>query len=96
MGPKPNPWYTLFHSRKFWLVILDLVVSTILYFVPKYAPGAVEDTRFLVAAIQPVFLLIIYSITQQNVAGINATETSALWKMYNSEESEEESTPPAT
>lgn len=63
-------WKTLFKSRKFWLLILDAVISITLYFVSHYAGAALEDVKFIILALQPIFLLVIYSITQQNVAGI--------------------------
>jgi hypothetical protein len=62
-----NPFAILLRSRKFWLLILDVVVSATLYFVGKYAPVAAEDVKFLIALLQPVFLLLIGSIAYQNV-----------------------------
>jgi hypothetical protein len=50
------------NSRKFWLLILDTVISLTLYFVSKYAMGAVEDVKFLVLALQPVFVTIILAV----------------------------------
>jgi len=58
----PNPFSALLHSRKFWLLILDTVISLTLYFVSKYAMGAVEDVKFLVLALQPVFVTIILAV----------------------------------
>jgi uncharacterized membrane protein HdeD (DUF308 family) len=58
----PNPFSALLHSRKFWLLILDTVISLTLYFVTKYSPAATEDVKFLILALQPVFVTIILAI----------------------------------
>lgn len=57
----------LLNSAKFWTAIIDLVVSLILYFVGKYAAaGAFEDVKFVIAALQPVFLMLIGSIAYED------------------------------
>jgi hypothetical protein len=48
-------------------MVVDVVVSSTLFFVGKYLPGAAEDVKFLIVTIQPVFLLVIGSIAAQNV-----------------------------
>lgn len=63
-----NPFSGLIRSRKFWLLILDTIISLTLYFVGKYSPVAFEDIKFLIAAIQPVFVMVIYGITAEDVA----------------------------
>jgi hypothetical protein len=69
----PNPFSSLLHSRKFWLTILDLTVSIVLYFVGKYAgPSAFDDVKFLIFALQPVFVTIIIGITLEDRALIAA------------------------
>lgn len=68
---KPNPARDLLQSRRFWLMVIDLIISLVLYFTGKYAtPQANDDIRFLIAAIQPVFLTIITAITVQSIAEI--------------------------
>jgi len=67
-----NPLKTLLQSRKFWVMILDLVVSFLLYFVAKYAQVALEDVKFVILVLQPVFLLLIYTIYGQNVETIKS------------------------
>jgi len=63
----------LFTSRKFWLMVADVVVSVGSYFVTKYAsPELTKDVLFLIGALQPVILLVIGSLTVQNVAEIKA------------------------
>jgi len=68
---KPNPFSALLHSRKFWLLILDTVIMLTLYFITKYSPAAIEDVKFLILALQPIFVTVIIAI---------ATEDSALAK----------------
>lgn len=61
-----KPIYLLARSRKFLLLILDTVVSLSLYFVSQYAPGAAEDVKFLIGAIQPVFIALIGAIAYED------------------------------
>jgi hypothetical protein len=64
---------TIWRSRKFWLAVSDVVVSLVTYFVGKYLnPDSAKDILFLIGALQPVMLLVIGSITIQNVEGIKA------------------------
>ena len=45
-------------------LIVDAVISILLFFVGKYAPLAIEDVKFLVVALQPViaiYLGLVYS-----------------------------------
>ncbi len=62
----PNPFKALLYSRKFWLLILDTVVSLVLYFVGKYAPLAAEDVKFAILGLQPVFVAIIIAIAWED------------------------------
>jgi hypothetical protein len=63
---------SLLKSRKFWLLILDTVVSLGLFFVGKYAPGSMEDVKLIIVALQPLFILVIASITVEDVAAYRA------------------------
>jgi hypothetical protein len=56
----------LLGSRRFVLLILDCVISLILYFVSKYAGGSLEDVKYVIASLQPIFLMMIYAITKDN------------------------------
>lgn len=59
----------LLGSRKFLLLILDTFVSILLYFGGKYlSPNSLEDMKFLIAALQPVFVTLIYSIAKEDAA----------------------------
>lgn len=72
---KPN----LFHSRKFWIMIVDLVVSLATYFITRYAsPAQANDALFLIGAIQPVVVTVVASITVQNVAAMNQPKGETL------------------
>jgi len=62
---------SIFSSRKFWIMTIDVIVSLTTYFVGKYLnPEAGKDILFLVGALQPIVLLVVGSITIQNVEGI--------------------------
>jgi len=71
---KPN----IFKSRKFWLMILDLVLSLALFFGAKYlAPVLFADVKYLIGALQPVFVFLIVSIAYEDAAYIKSTPTSS-------------------
>lgn len=63
---------SIWKSRKFWLTLADIVVSTVTYFVTKYvAPEIGNDVLYLIGAWQPIIILLIVTYTVQNVAAIN-------------------------
>jgi hypothetical protein len=65
------PMVQLLHSRKFWLMICDVVISLATYFITKYAnPDAAKDILLVIATVQPVVIAVIVAITVQNVEGI--------------------------
>ena len=73
----------LFQSRKFWLMVADVVVSLTTYFVGKYMnPAAAQDLLFLIGAVQPVVISVIVSITVQNIEGIKAEAKVEEAKLY--------------
>ena len=64
MEPKPSIWT----SRKFWLMVADVVVSLSTYFITKYiSPTAANDILYVIGLLQPVVIALITSITVQNV-----------------------------
>ncbi len=66
-----NPIKSLLGSRKFLLLVLDVVVSVILYFISKYAsPSVADDVKTLIGLMQPVWIAVIVAITIQNVEQI--------------------------
>ena len=50
------------------MAIVDVVISTVLYFGGKYAGAHVDDIKFLVAAFQPVVIMVIAGITVEDTA----------------------------
>lgn len=68
-----NPFQSLLLSRKFWLLILDTVISLVLFFGAKYlTPAALEDVKVLIIALQPVFVTIIGAIAHEDAANAKA------------------------
>ena len=64
-----NAFMLLLRSRKFLLLVLDVVVSLALYFVGKYAgAGAFEDVKLVITSVQPVFIAIIVAIAVEDGA----------------------------
>jgi drug/metabolite transporter (DMT)-like permease len=59
----------LLQSRKFWLLILDTVISVATFAVGHYvAPQYSEAALFLIGALQPVFVAIIGGIALEDAA----------------------------
>lgn len=59
--------FPLLRSRKFWIVVLDVVVSSALFFGAKYiAPATFEDVKFVIGVLQAPVLLLIAAYTVQN------------------------------
>jgi len=64
-----NPFQLFVRSRKFWLLVLDTVISLALFFVGKYGgPSAMEDVRFVILTLQPVIIALILSIAYEDGA----------------------------
>ena len=60
--------YPLWKSRKFWLLILDIVLSSAAFFGARYlGSDAQEIVKFAVLTLQPVFIMLIAAYTYQNV-----------------------------
>ena len=57
-----KPLLSLLQSRKFLVLILDTVISIVLH----YYGG--EDVQFLIGALQPVALMLIYAIAKEDAA----------------------------
>lgn len=70
---KRSPFKGLLRSRKFWLLVLDVVISSILFFGGKHlGESAFEDIKFLVGVLQPVFVFIIAAIAYEDGAAKRA------------------------
>lgn len=64
---------SLLKSRKFWLMIVDVVVSTVTYFVGQYvSPEVGENIIWLIAAWQPVIVALIAGIATEDAANAHA------------------------
>ena len=78
-----NPWKALFGSRKFILLVLDVVISLILYFVSKYLPNAEADVKFVILALQPIVIAIVLAIAYEDGKIIPAQISLEEAKEYN-------------
>ncbi len=55
-------------SRKFWVLVLDTIVSIAVFLIGQYVFEAEANViLFLIGALQPVFLMLIGAYTYQNV-----------------------------
>lgn len=64
-----NPFSGLLRSRKFWLMLVDVLGSLILYFAVKYLnPSLAEDVKMVLAGLQPVIIALIGSIAFEDFA----------------------------
>lgn len=60
---------SLLKSRKFWIGILDVAISTTTYFVTKYvAPEIGNDILWLIGTWQPVVIAMITGIAIEDAA----------------------------
>ena len=64
-----SPLKKLLGSRKFWLLILDTVVSVSLWVAASFFPGAQEAVKFVIGALQPIFIMLIMAIAWEDAAG---------------------------
>lgn len=78
-----NPFLSLLKSRKFLVLIFDVITSLLIYFVGKYAGAAVADLKFVIGIVQPMWLLIVGAIAAQNVAGIKSEAAIKEAEAYN-------------
>ena len=70
MKPLVGPLERLLYSRKFLILVCDVVIpSIVLYFVGKYgSAGLYDDVKFLILALQPVVLAVIAALAWEDVA----------------------------
>lgn len=63
----------MLQSRKFWLMVLDVLISTATYFVTKYvSPELAEQIIWLIVTWQPVIVALILGIAIED-AGAKAS-----------------------
>lgn len=59
----------LFKSRKFYLMLVDVLVSLAGYFIGRYvSPDAAKDALFVIGALQPVVIAVIVGIAVEDAA----------------------------
>jgi len=59
----------LLHSRKFLVLLLDVAVSVVSYFVTRYVnPEVTKDVLFMIGVLQPVVLAVIGGIAAEDSA----------------------------
>lgn len=69
-----NPFQILIRSRKFWLMMLDVVISTATYFITAAVdPALAEKILWLIAAWQPVIVTVIGAIAYEDAANMAAS-----------------------
>ena len=62
-----NPFVGLLRSRKFLLLMLDTFISFATFFIVKYAvPSLADDVLYVIAGLQPVFVVIIGAIAYED------------------------------
>lgn len=67
LSPPPNPFAMLARSRKFWVAIGNTFVTLMLYFSGLYWPAHAEEVKFVIAALQLPFGILILTITAEDV-----------------------------
>ena len=67
-----SPLAKLLKSRKFLLLLLDTVVSVVVWVVASYFPGSQEAAEFFIKALQPVVIVLIAAIAWEDVANANS------------------------
>ena len=66
----------LLKSRKFWIMIVDVIISTVTYFVAHYVgQQAGENIIWLIGAWQPVIYAVIAGIATEDAADAVAKAT---------------------
>jgi len=64
-----NPLEGLLRSRKFLLLVMDTVISLVLFFVARYGgQDVIEQVEFVIVSIQPVFIALIGAIAWEDAA----------------------------
>jgi len=63
-----DPLKALFKSRKFWLLVLDGVISLALLVIAEFAPNFQEMANQLIAILQPIFVAVIVGIFVEDAA----------------------------
>ena len=68
-----SPFKALWQSRKFWLLVLDVVISTLVLVLTQFVPKVTLDFALkLVAIYQPLFVFVITGIFVEDAAAKSA------------------------
>ncbi|MDD5517835.1 MAG: hypothetical protein PHV98_00605 [Candidatus Omnitrophica bacterium] len=65
-----QPINVLLQSRKFWLLVMDTVISLALLVVGLYNPTLTETVNKFIVILQPVFVAVITGIFVEDAAGM--------------------------
>lgn len=64
---------SLLHSRKFWLMVFDVIISTVTYLVTNFvSPELAKTILWLIGSWQPVMIAVIIGIATEDSANIAA------------------------
>ena len=63
MGGTMNGARAIFSSRRFWTMLLSIIVGLVLYFVGKYFAAALPDVQFVINLIVPLAIVLIAAFT---------------------------------
>lgn len=67
-----SPILKLLQSRKFWYMIIDQVISVVLYFVGKYALVSLETVKQIIGILQPMVVFIIGAVAYEDAGTVTA------------------------
>ena len=62
-GDSMNGARAIFSSRRFWTMLLSIIVGLVLYFVGKYFAAALPDVQFVINLIVPLAIVLIAAFT---------------------------------
>ena len=89
-----SPFKGLLASRKFWLMVLDVIVSGATFFIGKYAGADGQDMLFVIGLLQPVFVTVIASVTLEDNAErkliASKHEAELSWQYFKDKKESEE------
>ena len=74
---------SLLKSRKFWIMVVDVIISSATYFISKYvAPEIGNDIIWLIASWQPVIYALIAGIAAEDAAEKSKTTIESIpWEL---------------
>lgn len=82
-----SPIAKLFQSRRFVLLLLDTVVSIILFYSAKFLPESIEDIKYLIGILQPIAIALIVAYTVEDVQSIKANSAEKVASLMSDKKS---------